>query len=265
MRSLSNIIKRGNIREQGIIDLSNRLPQQVERIYLNGEPTHDMVLEEIVSYETEAEVAAGYDEERQAVMAALEQEAKEKVRLAKEEAEAIVADALAKAQQIEQVAKEQANQLLAQVTTDRENAMRACEEEVAQIRALALQEKDDLLSATEGEVVETLITILQHIISEELYYPATWLKYIVNKMLHGKNLGEKIVLCISPSLYTQLEKQQDDLLTCCKQIASIKEDETLTDTSCKLIIDEGTIEYDVSEGLEKVVAQLRILKGLAQE
>ena len=265
MRSLSNIIKGGNIREQGIIDLSNRIPQQVERIYLNGETTHEMVLEEVISYETEAEIAAESEEEKQAEMIALEQEALEKVRLAKEEAEAIIADALAKAQEIENQSKQQAKELLAQATAQQESIMKACEDEVEQIRNSALQEKDELLGLVEGEVVETLITIMQHIISEELHYPATWLKYIVRKMLHGKALGENIVLCISPNLHTQLESQQEDLLTCCKQITSIKEDETLTDTSCKLIIDEGTIEYDVLEGLEKVVAQLRILKGLAQE
>lgn len=195
----------------------------------------------------------------------MEQEMQERIKAASKKHDEILAQAHEKANKIEQEAMLERERILSEAYEKEQSLLRQCEEEIKEKHQAALLEKEQLLQSVEGEVVETMIKLLQHIISEEFNSHSEWLLLVVKKMLSSEKIEGKAVLAVSSLQYKQLTQSDEVLSVTLSKLAEIKEDVELSDTTCKLITPEGCIEYDVQQGLEKVVSELRILQRVAQE
>ncbi|MBE6021730.1 MAG: hypothetical protein E7231_00695 [Cellulosilyticum sp.] len=255
MRSLSNIIKGGRIRSQSYLDLSQRLIQQSENKYDIGQ--------------YEEEVAATSDEtielihKREQELALIEEEIEKKRKDADNKIESLLSEAIAKGQAIEKEAKEKESLILAEAYQKQAEIIQLASEEANQTRKMAEDEKRALLESVEGEVVETMISLLQHIISEELEHNVEWLRLVVRKMLLSDQVSEKFKLYVSTNNMQRIEEDRLAFMEGLSKIAHIESDETLKDTACILETSQGCIEYDVSNGLEKMITELRILQGIS--
>lgn len=86
---------------------------------------------------------------------------------------------------------------------------------------------------------------------------------IVRKMLLQEDVGESVTLLISKQNMNDLNKEKEALIASLSKLASIEVSDTLNDTTCILVTRQGNIEYDINEGLNKMIAELRVLKGLS--
>ncbi len=263
---MSSIIKSASIRSQGIIDLSSR--GHKFPLESSNEPSDEQVVEEVEANEMRS--VAHLLQEKQEEFARLNSVIQEKLLEATREAECILAKAIEEANQMKEEAnqmKEEAviekNALLEEAYHQQEEVLRCAEDKVAQIKKEALEEKKAMLEAVEGDVVETIITLLQHIISEELTIGVDWLKMIVRRMLLQEDVGETVTLLISKENMNRLGKEKEALIASLSKLASIEASDTLNDTTCILVTKQGNIEYDINEGLNKMIAELRVLKGLS--
>lgn len=246
---MSNIIKGGRIRSQGVMNLSERITHKVTPIQSE---TQDMLAADWVVHKREE-------------LLIMEQEMQERIKAASKKHDEILAQAHEKANKIEQEAMLERERILSEVYEKEQSLLRQCEEEIKEKHQAALLEKEQLLQSVEGEVVETMIKLLQHIISEEFNSHSEWLLLVVKKMLSSEKIEGKAVLAVSSLQYKQLTQSDEVLSVTLSKLAEIKEDVELSDTTCKLITPEGCIEYDVQQGLEKVVSELRILQRVTQE
>ena len=256
---MSSIIKSASIRSQGIIDLSSRghkFPLEP-----SNEPSDEQVVEEVEANEMRS--VAHLLQEKQEEFARLNSVIQEKLLEATREAECILAKAKEEANQMKEEAVIEKNALLEEAYHQQEEVLRCAEDKVTQIKKEALEEKKAMLEAVEGDVVETIITLLQHIISEELTIGVDWLKMIVRRMLLQEDVGETVTLLISKENMNRLGKEKEALIASLSKLASIEASDTLNDTTCILVTKQGNIEYDINEGLNKMIAELRVLKGLS--
>lgn len=254
---MSNIIKSGRIRSQSILHLSDRVISQVESICeevevgikaeaaLNDEASN---LESISQKENE--------------LKALESLLQEKLKEADNKAKGILSEAIEKAKMIEKDAKDNEEKLIADTYRRQEEVLGQAEEEAKAIRKAALDEKQSMLGAVEGEVVEVIIKLLQHIISEEVTGHVEWLKLVVRRLLLQEEINEKVTLLVSSNIMAYLEDDKDQFISSLSKLATIEVNESLNDTTCVLVTNQGNIEYDINEGLRKVVSELRILEDL---
>ena len=143
-----------------------------------------------------------------------------------------------------------------------EEILKQAKEEAMTIRKAASDEKKSMLEAIESEVVEVIITLLQHIISEEVTGHAEWLKLVVRRLLLQEKISEETTLLVSSNTMAYLEKDKDELVANLSKLSAIEVSESLNDTTCVLVTNQGNIEYDINDGLRKVVSELRILKDL---
>lgn len=252
--SLSNIIKGGRIRNQGYLDLSLRHPVEVEMVY--DELAH---AGEMASAIEEHEVVA----EREAKLAQLEQEIQERLAAANQQAEVIITEAMARGQAIEKDAQDKHEAILAEAYGKQEKIIQSYQTEAESITRAAYDEKQQMLEAVEGEVVETMIEILKHLISEEVNGHVEWLRLVVKKMMFEDRTSEQFELLVSSNNLRLIEADEKNFRSELTKLAEIKVDETLNDTTCILKTEQGCIEYDLTKGLEKVISELRILKGIS--
>lgn len=252
---MSNIIKSGRIRSRSILDLSDRVIHQVESLYDEVEVKSEIELDE-----------EGSDlkniSQKENELKALEGVLQEKLAEADHKVEKILSEAIEKAQIIEKDARDKETEMIANAYHKQEEILRQAEEEAMTIRKVALDEKKSMLEAVEGEVVEVIITLLQHIISEEVTGHVEWLKLVVRRLLLQEEISEETTLLVSSNTMALLEKDKEELLTSLSKLSAIEVNETLNDTTCILVTNQGNIEYDINEGLKKVVSELRILKDL---
>ncbi len=256
---MSSIIKSASIRSQGIIDLSSR--GHKFPLESSNEPSDEQVVEEVEANEMRS--VAHLLQEKQEEFARLNSVIQEKLLEATREAECILAKAKEEANQMKEEAVIEKNALLEEAYHQQEEVLRCAEDKVTQIKKEALEEKKAMLEAVEGDVVETIITLLQHIISEELTIGVDWLKMIVRRMLLQEDVGETVTLLISKENMNRLGKEKEALIASLSKLASIEASDTLNDTTCILVTKQGNIEYDINEGLNKMIAELRVLKGLS--
>ena len=256
---MSSIIKSASIRSQGIIDLSSR--GHKFPLESSNEPSDEQVVEEVEANEMRS--VAHLLQEKQEEFARLNSVIQEKLLEATREAECILAKAKEEANQMKEEAVIEKNALLEEAYHQQEEVLRCAEDKVTQIKKEALEEKKAMLEAVEGDVVETIITLLQHIISEELTIGVDWLKMIVRRMLLQEDVGETVTLLISKENMNRLGKEKEALIAGLSKLASIEASDTLNDTTCILVTKQGNIEYDINEGLNKMIAELRVLKGLS--
>lgn len=131
--------------------------------------------------------------------------------------------------------------------------------EAESIKQEAINEKNELLASTEDEMVNTISYLVENIISNELKYNTRWLKLLVKKMIHKDNLVGDIIIRVSPVLYEKLTEEQLNQIKSLKDGVEIIQDELVDETMCIVACEQGTIQYDVNEGLQRVLQDIRIL------
>lgn len=254
MRSLSNIIKSGRIRSQGYLDLSQRLSAEMS----DGYGEWDEVNDDVSSYVTDDMM-----ENRQKELSRIELEIQSKVNEAEGKIDKMLADAIARSQEIEKEAEIQKSAMLSEIYSQKEKILQDAQSEADTIRESAHFEKRQMLENVEEEVVETIIDILKHIVSEEIQTNVDWIKLVVKKMMLEEHSCESFRMFVSPHNFEKIEDNKDKFVADLKKLTDIVADEMLSDSTCILQTDQGNIEYDINNGLEKVITELRILKGIS--
>lgn len=247
---MSNIIKSTRIRSQSILNLSDRIIVQS-----TGE-------DESFNQRSEPALDLEATKQKESELKALEASLQDRLISTNIEAENILSNASEKAQQIEEEARNQATKIIKEAYHKQEEIHNQAQEEAKIIREAALDEKKNMLEAVEGEVVEVMITLLQHIISEEVNGHIEWLKFVVRRLLLQEEISGEATLLVSPRTMELLEEEQEVFLASLSKLAAIEVADTLNDTTCVLTTKQGNIEYDITEGLKNVIKELRILKGL---
>lgn len=252
---MSSIIKSGRIRSRSILDLSERVIPELESVRNEVEiETERSVNDEAFNLEAISQ--------KENELKVLEGLIKEKLAEADHKADRILSDATEKAQMIEKNIRDKEKEILADAYHKQEEILKQAKEEAMTIRKLASDEKKSMLEAIEGEVVEVIITLLQHIISEEVTGNVQWLKLVVRRLLLQEKINEETTLLVSANTMTYLEKDKDELVASLSKLSAIEVSESLNDTTCVLVTNQGNIEYDINDGLRKVVSELRILRDL---
>ena len=229
---------------------------QVEGIYEEAE-----VETEVTSMGTVPNLEMISQKEKELI--ALEGLLQDKMSEADSKIESMLAEAIETAQSIENSARDKETNMLAETYHRQEEIIAKAEEEAEAIKKAALDEKREMLKAVEGEVVETIITLLQHIISEEIDGHVEWLKLVVRRILLQEEIDEDTTLLVSSNNRIRLEEEKNQFINSLSKLTTIEVSESLNDTTCVLVTSQGNIEYDINEGLRKVVSELRILKGLS--
>lgn len=249
MRSLSSIIKGERIRTQSIIDFSTRqIDVLAEEDYIN-ETINQSSFDEKEQLESIQEKQL---KEIQELIDAKLEEADNQVRQ-------MLSEAIQKSQAIEEEAKQLKTHMLFEMTKEKEEVLEEARKQAELILANAHKEKEELIMSTEGELVETLITLLNHIISEEMNYQVDWVKYLVRKMLSKEEILGKVKVIISPILYTRLSEKEIDAIKGIRKDLEIETRDNLNETTCMIEFNQGSIVYDISQGLERVINDTRIL------
>ena len=249
MRSLSSIIKGERIRTQSIIDFSTRqIDVLAEEDYIN-ETIDQSSFDEKEQLESIQEKQL---KEIQELIDAKLEEADNQVRQ-------MLSEAIQKSQAIEEEAKQLKTHMLFEMTKEKEEVLEEARKQAELILANAHKEKEELIMSTEGELVETLITLLNHIISEEMNYQVDWVKYLVRKMLSKEEILGKVKVIISPILYTRLSEKEIDAIKGIRKDLEIETRDNLNETTCMIEFNQGSIVYDISQGLERVINDTRIL------
>ena len=229
---------------------------QVEGIYEEAE-----VETEVTSMGTVPNLEMISQKEKELI--ALEGLLQDKMSEADSKIESMLAEAIEKAQSIENSARDKETNMLAETYHRQEEIIAKAEEEAEAIKKAALDEKREMLKAVEGKVVETIITLLQHIISEEIDGHVEWLNLVVRRILLKEEIDEDTTLLVSSNNRIRLEEEKNQFINSLSKLTTIEVSESLNDTTCVLVTSQGNIEYDINEGLRKVVSELRILKGLS--
>ena len=211
-----------------------------------------------VEIETDLEAISQKESELKALEALLQ----EKVVEADNKVEEMISEATKKAQNIEKDARDRETKVIADAYYKQEEIISQAEKEADAIKKAALDEKQSILETIESEVVEVIITLLQHIISEEVTGHVEWLKMVVRRLLLQEEVSEEVTLLVSSNTMALLQEDKDQLMDRLSKLTAIEVDEMLNDTTCVLVTNQGNIEYDINEGLRKVVSELRILKDL---
>lgn len=258
MRLLSSIIKGGRIREQKIINLSERFSDIDSQIESN-----DFLSNQEVALAPQQEAEAIFLKEEQ--ISRVYEEAENALHEAKEKAKQILEEAIGKAEEIKKTAQIEKNGLLNEARDKQNSIIEAAKKEAEQIVQEAKAEKKHIIGNTEKELAQTLMTLLQYLIGEEVYHNIDWLLCIVRKMLSNDIFKKEIKILVSPTMYNKLTVEHKKSIEQIKEGVTLQSSETIKDTECRVETEQGAIEYDVKEGLDKVLSDIDILKNLKQE
>lgn len=249
MKSLSSIIKGGRIRNQTVINLSERLSIPP----VECEPT-DFQVDEVTPDSFE-------QEQMDLVQLKIQQLLEE----AQKTADGLIKAAQEEAQDIQEKAKHRSQSLLEEASNKQYNILEKAHKTSAQIIEDAYKEKAHIIKNIEGELTETLITLLQYLVGEEVYHNTSWVLCVVRRMLAHDNFKKNIRIFLSEATYNRLTADEKEKLLALKEEVSLHISETLSNTECKVETDEGAIEYDVAAGLDRVISDVRILRDLNEE
>ena len=252
MRSLSNIIKGGRIRKETMIDFSER--------YAAMQANADDA--ELALEQTEEEKSFSVFEEK---MNEANEKAAQLIEEANEKAEKILQDALSNAKYIEEKAKNNEIEMQAQIDEERARLLEDTKSECSRLLEEAQAEKARIINESEGEIVNILQQLLQYIVSEELFNHTEWLECVVKRMLADERLKNPVKVLISPQLYERLSEKDRQSIENLRKEVTIEETDEVSDTACKLITGEGCVEYDLNEGLKRVISEIQILSHVKQE
>lgn len=193
-------------------------------------------------------------------------------------------EAQSKAQKILYEAKMQAEAILEEAYLQKENLLNECHEEiqvlkqesadkilvdqqtsseeVKRILEQAHREKQTILEQAEPELVEVLQVLLHTIIDEKIVSGVEWLTLLVKRMIEKEHINENIKVYVAPKLYEQYAKDLEGAFEDLTLYVQIEPDSQLLETSCLVETQVGSIHYDVSKGLQKVLDEIKILSAV---
>ena len=232
---------------------------------LNAKEANDQKQDKMCDEKKEMGLDLNALKQKEEELRLLEESLQNKLTLAHTEAEAILAQASKKSQEIEEEAYRLKEKIIQEAYDQQMIIHQQADEAVKEIRKSALDEKEQMLASVEDDVVEVMITLLQHIISEEMNGHIDWLRFVVKRLLRQEEIDDAVTLLVSPHTMEWLEKERESFIEAFSKLAAIEVKDTLNDTTCVLVTNQGNIEYDIAEGLNNVIKELRILKGLKQE
>ena len=260
---MSSIIKGERIRNQSIINLSERFQALHIEYEKNEIEDEALVTASQLNTEIEDNLVEMSHLQKEEILLEAKKEADLILKEAHQKAEEILAQALQKAEEIKGEAQSQQTQLLAQIEEKTSAILEDAEKEAESIKLQATEEKRMLIDSTESEMVEVLQQLLTYLVGEEVYNNTQWLTCIVKRMLEECHTKEIIKICIAPTLFEHLTESQKNELQALGENIILEERSTLNETTCVVETTQGSISYDVKEGLERVISQIKTLEKLS--
>lgn len=272
---MSSIIKSERIRNQSVINLSERFKAfQIEYDKMEEE---DLAFENHIHNSLEAsalyepasskdsveEVLAASHQKKEEILSEAHEAAQRIVEEAKQRAEEILSAALTKAEAIKEETREEQTHLLYETQVKSERMLQEVNEEVETLKRQAEEEKQALIMSSEGDLINILQKLLGHIISEEVFENTSWLKCLVRKMIQGCHTKDEIKVCVSQSIFEQLTQEQKKEIEALGEKVTLEARNTLNETTCVVETKLGNISYDVMEGLERVISEIKTLEKLS--
>lgn len=249
MRSLSSIIKGERIRTHSVIDFSTRqVEKSIQEKYIK-ETT------EQINFQQEEQLIDFKEEKLKEVQKVVDEKLKEadfKVRQ-------MLLEAVEKANTLQEEANQLKTQILFEIEEQKAVILEEAQQKAERIIAGAYEEKKEIIKNTEDELVETLIGLLNHIISEEMNYHSDWVKCLVRKMLNKEGISGRIKVIISPILYTRLSENELQAIEAISKDLIVETREQINETTCIIEFNQGSIVYDIAQGLERVIKDIRML------
>ncbi len=257
MRSLSSIIKGERIRSQTVISLNTRNTSDVF--------THKEAEEQREAFFTSEENEESWENQIRRMLKEAKADAERIIEEANQQKGTIINDALKEANQIVEKAHQDKEFILEEAESYKQNRVQEIEQEVQGILKRAQEEKQALIESTEGEMVETLLELLKYLVGEEIYHNTDWLYCIVKRMLSHEEFQGTLHLVMAPTVEERLTEHEKDKLQSLGKHIVLETDATFSDTTCQVITEQGSITYDVMEGLERVLSDIKILQQLNKE
>ena len=138
----------------------------------------------------------------------------------------------------------------------------ASSEEVKHIFEQAYREKQTILEQAEPELVEVLQVLLHTIIDTKIVSGVEWLTLLVKRIIEKERINENIKVHVAPKLYEEYAKDFEADFEDLSVAIQLEPDVQLTETSCLVETQVGSIHYDVSKGLQKVLDEIKILSAI---
>ena len=245
MRSLSSVIKGGRILNQTVINLEERAKKHLASPQVSEDPIQVALDEHYAKLKDEAR------EEANRILEEAKQEACEILENAKMQSNALQNEILALKQTTLEQVKQQEISLV-------ENA----KIEAEAIINNAYMEKQQILEEAEPEMVQLIIKLLGHIVGDAMFENAEWVNVLVKKMINKESISDDLTIVIAPPVYEKLMENETNTFSLLKGTVSVRQDETLNDTTCIVETPQGDIVYDIREGLNAVLRELKILQTL---
>lgn len=262
---MSSIIKGERIRNQSIINLSEHftaLQIDYERDEIEDER---VVIEhkENEPQESEEEEQVSPDTLREEVLAKAHEEAQILLQEAKRNADNILSSALKEAEKMKASMKEEQYNIIEHAKGTAQQLIQEATLQSEQLKEAAVIEKERIIGNSEHEILAMVEKLVGHIVSEELYVGTWWIKAMVQKMLHECHTKEQIKVFISKGNFENLTPEQKTTIESMAEYVTIAVGNTLNNSSCLIETKQGSIAYDLKDGLERVLAELRILEKLS--
>lgn len=253
---MSSIIKRDYIKQGSIINLQERIQFTYtnELGSIEAEPNgniQEIESEPEIKYEKLYEQAIKQKEE---ILIQAKREAGEIMANAYEEIRITREEELKKIEQRIQEAKEQA-----------ENMIQTAKIEEAQIIETAYNQKQEMLEQATPEVVEVIKMLVSHVLHEEVAKGNQWISYVVKKMIFKEKLLDDLVVYVSPHILASITTEEYKEFDSLKNQITLESDESLNNITCMVETTEGSILYDLSEGIDKIIKDLTVLEQLTIE
>lgn len=184
---------------------------------------------------------------------------------AKKQVSEMIEEAHECAQIMEQKAATESQRILQEANTQADKMIQTAKQEVEHLIEVAYQEKQQILNQAEPEVVEIIETLVGHIIHEEVARNNKWIAYIVKKMIMREKIIGGITVYVSPQVLESITEEEYKSFEQLKQEVILRADEEVNSTTCLVETSEGSILYDLSEGLDRILLELNMLKQLKVE
>lgn len=270
---MSSIIKGERIRNQSVINLSERFKAihiEYEKAEIEDEAFKVVDDSAIVTREDDAldhqetvENHLQQENTQDEILQEARQMANQIIAEAKQHAEEILSGALAKAESIKEETRAKQTQLLYETQEKTQSLLEGAHQEAEMIKRQAYEEKEELIRSSENELTEVLQKLLGHIISEELFDNTKWLQCLVHKMLQECPTKEEIIVYVSPETYDKLSEDVKANIVASGDKVRLEAKNNVSNTACIVETKQGNIVYDVMEGMERVVSEIKILDKLS--
>lgn len=181
-------------------------------------------------------------------------------------AQSIVAEALELAENMKQEIKNSEHRMVIdrqKFEVEQETLRKELLDEIEVLKQEALEqaerEKQALLKEVEPEVARIIKDLVGYLVSEEIYTSTEWIKSFVRKTMFNENLEQNIKLIVSPHNLRSLNQEGIEDLSQFRYNVDIVQDNRLADDVCFIETNKGTIEYNITKGLEQILKEIDML------